>query len=325
MSTLTPLLFAPVYKEYLWGGDRIARRYDRQTPDRCAESWEISDHDNGMSVAENGPLAGKTLREIVQNQGEELFGAGRGYAKFPLLIKLIDAKDRLSIQVHPNEATALLTGGDPKTEMWIALDGSPEAAVYAGLAQGVTKETFSEHLKSGDPAPVLRRHRFKPGEVIFIPGGLVHAIDCGCFLLEVQQNSDTTYRLWDWGRVEADGKPRELHIEQAMKSIDWQNTNDPRAMPLPSTSMGRNTETVLIANDFFIVKSYSLAETQKFDTRNRCFDVFFTNKGRMRIRWGDEELVIEEGRTILIPAVLGAYQVEPATEVAAEMLYVTVP
>ncbi len=319
-----PLILKPVYKDYIWGGERIAQRYARQTPARCAESWEISDHDNGMSVVETGPWSGKTLREIVQNHGEELFGVGQTYTKFPLLIKLIDAKDRLSVQVHPNEQTAPLTNGDPKTEMWYALEGSPDAAVYAGLAKGTTPEKFAEHLQSGDMNSVLQRHQLKPGEVIFIPGGLVHAIDRGCFLLEVQQNSDTTYRLWDWGRVEASGKPRELHIEQAMMSINWDNDESPLVPPSPTTEMEQNSETVLIANDFFVMKSYKITDMHLCDTQNRCFDVLFTSKGKIRITWVDGELPVEEGRSVLIPAALGEYLIAPVAG-PADVFCVTMP
>jgi mannose-6-phosphate isomerase len=291
----------------------------------CAESWEISDHDNGMSVVETGAFAGQTLREIVQHQGDELFGTGRSYTKFPILIKLIDAKDRLSVQVHPNEKTAPLTGGDPKTEMWVGLDGDADASVYAGLATGTTPDVFGEHIKTGEMDSVLRKHSLKSGEVIFIPGGLVHAIDRGCFLLEVQQNSDTTYRLWDWGRVEANGKPRELHIDQAMRSIDWQNDRNPCVAALPPKMLGKNSEVTLIANDFFVMKSYAMTESQKFDTQNRCFDVLFTAKGAIRIVWGNEELTVDEGRSVLIPAALGMYHIEPLVPGTCETLYVTMP
>ena len=323
---LTPLLFKPIYKDYLWGGDRLSRKYSRPTPSRCAESWELSDHDHGMSVVESGPWSGKTLRELIESRGESLFGKNRHYSRFPLLIKLIDARDRLSVQVHPNEKTAPLTQGDPKTEMWYALDGSPGMAVYAGLAEGTTPEIFTEHLKTGDMNSVLSRHELHPGEVVFIPGGLVHAIDRGCFLLEVQQNSDTTYRLWDWGRVDAiSGKPRELHLEQAMKTVDWNNHDDPLVRPLSFEKHGRNSETGLIANDFFIMNSYRIEEPQVFDTRQRCFDVFFMVKGNVRISWDSDFLSVDEGRTVLIPASLGEYRLEPATNGPCEILYVTMP
>ena len=322
---LTPLLFTPIYKDYIWGGERISQKYSRKTTPRCAESWELSDHDHGMSVVESGPWSGKTLRELVERRAESLFGKDRRYSRFPLLIKLIDAKGRLSVQVHPNEKTAPFTGGDPKTEMWYALDGSPGMAVYAGLAEGTTPEIFAEHLRTGKMDSVLRRHELQPGEVVFIPGGLVHAIDCGCFLLEVQQNSDTTYRLWDWKRVDASGNPRELHIEQAMKTIDWEKRENPCVRPSPPRKFGRNLETCLIANDFFVMNSYKIKESQTFDTKQRCFDIFFTTKGKVKIVWDGDFLSVGEGRTVLIPASVGTYRLEPLTEEASEILYVTMP
>ncbi len=322
---LAPLLFEPVYKDYLWGGERIAEKYHRRAPARCAESWELSDHPHGMSVVESGPLAGKTLRELLETHGEALLGTGVNPARFPLLIKLIDAKDRLSVQVHPNEKTAPLTGGEPKTEMWYVLDGSPGMAVYAGLAPGVTPRLFAGNLQSGEMDAVLSRRQVRRGEVVFIPGGLVHAIDRGCLLYEVQQSSDTTYRLWDWGRVDVSGKPRELHVEQAMKTIDWENRSDPFLAPSPARSLGMNQETELIANDFFIMKSYALREPQHFDTTQRRFGIFFTAGGTACFRWGEDALTVGEGRTVLIPASLGSYHVEPVAGGAADVLYVTLP
>lgn len=328
---LTPFLFKPVYKDYIWGGDRIAQKYSRKTPERCAESWELSDHDHGMSVVESGPWGGKTLRELMETHGEVLlgkglFGKGMSTTRFPLLIKLIDAKDRLSVQVHPNEKTAPATGGDPKTEMWYALDGSPDMAVYAGLATGTTAEVFAEHLKTGEMDSVLCRRDVKPGDIVFIPGGLVHAIDRGCFLLEVQQNSDTTYRLWDWGRVDASGVPRELHIEQAMKTIDWNEVDPtPFIQPQPTESLGQNSKTTLISNDFFIMESYAIHEVQTFDTQQLRFEILFTAKGKLTVRWDDSFLAVEEGRTVLIPASLGSYHIESASTEAADVLHITMP
>lgn len=322
---LTPFLFRPVYKDYLWGGQRIAQKYARETPFCCAESWEISDHEHGMSVVESDDGKGKTLHELLEAHGEALLGQGRSAARFPLLVKLIDARDRLSVQVHPNEKTALLTQGDPKTEMWYALDGSPEMAVYAGLADGVTPEIFAEHLQKGEMNAVLHRYVLRPGDVVFIPGGLVHAIDRGSFLLEVQQNSDTTYRLWDWGRVDASGLPRELHVRQAMKSIDWADRRTPLIAPLSGRRLGENSETVLIANDYFIMKSFEIADPLALNTEQRCFEILFLARGDANISCGNHSIVVEQGRTVLIPASVGAYTVEPVSGEPGEVIFITMP
>ena len=168
------------------------------------EEWVCSAHPSSPSTVVGGPNAGRKLNEL--------------YPKFPLLMKVIDAKTRLSVQVHPNEETRKVTGGDPKTEMWCALSAGP---IYAGLKLGTTAAQIEEAVRSGRFEELLVRHDAKPGDVFFIPGGLVHAIGDGVRLYEVQQSSDTTFRLYDWGRVGKDGKPRELHVAQALKAIDY--------------------------------------------------------------------------------------------------------
>ena len=168
------------------------------------EEWVCSAHPTSPSVVTDGANAGRTLDAV--------------YPRFPLLMKVIDAKTRLSVQVHPNERTRLVTGGDPKTEMWCALSSGP---IYAGLRPGTTAEMIEAAVRSGEFETLLVRHDAKPGDVFFIPGGLVHAIGDGVRLYEVQQSSDTTFRLYDWGRVGANGKPRQLHVEAALKAIDY--------------------------------------------------------------------------------------------------------
>ena len=168
------------------------------------ESWEISVHPAGPSLVAEGARAGESLADVEPG--------------FPLLIKVIDAKTRLSVQVHPNEETRKLTGGDPKTEMWAMLE---DGVIYAGLKPGTTPADIESAVKSGRFEELLVRHEAKKGEALFIPGGLVHAIGDGALIYEVQQSSDTTFRLYDWGRVDADGKPRELHVEKALKAIDY--------------------------------------------------------------------------------------------------------
>ena len=185
---MKPLVFKKSVHEALWG----------------SESWEISAHPSDPSVIAGEERKGETLREA--------------YSGFPLLFKVIDAKTRLSVQVHPNEETCKVTGGEPKTEMWCALSDGP---IYAGLREGTTAADVEAAVKSGRFEELLVRHEAKFGDVFFIPGGLVHAIGDGVRLYEVQQSSNTTFRLYDWGRVGADGKPRELHIEKGLKAIDY--------------------------------------------------------------------------------------------------------
>ena len=182
------LVFAKSVHEALWG----------------SESWEVSAHPSDPSVIAGGEREGATLREL--------------YPDFPLLFKVIDAKTRLSVQVHPNEETCKVTGGEPKTEMWCALSDGP---IYAGLREGTTAADVEAAVKSGRFEELLVRHEAKFGDVFFIPGGLVHAIGDGVRLYEVQQSSNTTFRLYDWGRVGADGKPRELHVEKGLQAIDY--------------------------------------------------------------------------------------------------------
>ena len=219
MSPLYPLLFEPVYQDYIWGGQRIAATYGREIDlPVCAESWEISERAEGMSVVSNGPLAGTSLESLIDMHGEALLGqAGR----FPLLIKIIDAAKTLSVQVHPNNDNAAQVNGEPKTEMWYILAADPEACVYLGTEEGVDANTFADAIKQGTVEELLHRIPVKAGDAVFVPGGTMHAIGAGCLLMEVQQNSNTTYRVYDWGRVGHDGQPRELHIDQALTVTQW--------------------------------------------------------------------------------------------------------
>ena len=204
MDTLYPLTFRPNLHSALWG----------------VESWEISGYRSSPSVVAEGPLAGRTLEELAAKCGAALTGTKAPDAKrFPLLFKVIDAQRRLSVQVHPNEATSLVTGGEPKTEMWHVLDG--HGPIFAGLRRGTTAADVKEAVKTGRFEEMLVCHPAVMGQTLFIPGGLVHAIGEDVRVYEVQQSSDTTYRLYDWGRVGADGKPRPLHLEESLKSIDF--------------------------------------------------------------------------------------------------------
>ncbi len=207
-NNLYPLKFEPVYKNYPWGGSRIPETYHRNVPAGIyAESWEISDHDDGMSVVSNGPLAGQALHDILKNNPGGILGTNVPGTRFPLLIKLIDAKQKLSVQVHPNDETAAHFGGEAKTEMWYLL-GDNKTQIYCGLNEGITKESFLQAVEDGTSGKTMRRVPVEKDSAVFVRGGRIHAIDTGCLILEIQQNSNTTYRIYDWGRMGNDGKPR---------------------------------------------------------------------------------------------------------------------
>ncbi len=204
MGPLQPLTFRENLHEALWG----------------TESWEISGHGSSPSIVAEGPFAGRSLEELAASYGRGLVGSRAPEPnRFPLLFKVIDAKRRLSVQVHPNETTRSVTGGEPKTEMWRGLGGS--GPIFAGLREGTTPEVVAEDVRTGNFEQTLVRHDAREGLTLFIPGGLVHAIGEDVRVYEVQQSSNTTYRLYDWGRVGADGRPRKLHVAESLKSIDF--------------------------------------------------------------------------------------------------------
>jgi len=209
----------------VWGGRELERVYGRALPSPDApygEAWEIVDREEAQSVVEDGPLAGKSLHELWTNHREEIFGEGLPDAeRFPILMKILDAREDLSIQVHPPAHMAASLGGEPKTEMWVIADCEPRAKLYVGLKHGVDRAGFERAIHDGTVADCVHAIAPKPGDSIFIPSGRLHAIGAGFLIHEIQQNSDTTYRVFDWNRTGLDGKPRELHVESSLASIDF--------------------------------------------------------------------------------------------------------
>jgi mannose-6-phosphate isomerase len=220
-----PITFQPLYMTRVWGGRSLETVYQRTLPDDqpYGESWEISDRPDEQSVVTAGPYAGQTLHQLWTDHREEIFGPGLTGDRFPLLIKILDAQDELSIQVHPPAEIAPALGGEPKTEMWFVADAKPEAKLYVGFKEGVTRDQFEQALSDGSVADKVHAISPKAGESIFIPSGRLHAIGAGLVIYEIQQNSDTTYRVFDWNRVGLDGTPRDLHITESMKSIDFED------------------------------------------------------------------------------------------------------
>ena len=214
--------------ERVWGGRRLESVLGKNLPPGApvGESWEIVDREDAQSVVHDGELRGATLNHLWTQHRAKIFGtayADHPAPRFPILIKLLDARERLSVQVHPPASIAPALHGEPKTEMWYFLDCLPGASIYAGLKRGVTRAAFETAMERGEVEQTLHQAPVQSGESIFIPSGRVHAIGDGCLIVEVQQNSDTTYRVFDWNRTGLDGVPRALHIPESMSSIDFED------------------------------------------------------------------------------------------------------
>lgn len=230
---MNPLTFTPLPKERVWGGRELANRLGRTLPPGgpVGESWELVDREEAQSVVAGGPMAGKTLHELWTHSRDEVFGLRHAASgpRFPLLCKLLDARDRLSVQVHPPAAVAPSLGGEPKTEVWYFLACDPGSRIYAGLKAGTTRARFGELLRAGRVEECLHVLPTREGDSIFIPSGRLHAIGEGNLIVEIQQNSDTTYRVFDWNRAGLDGKPRELHLDESLASTDFADFEPPLA------------------------------------------------------------------------------------------------
>jgi mannose-6-phosphate isomerase len=249
-----PITFKPLYLQRVWGGRELERAYGRELPDAIqpyGESWEVVDRAHEQSIVDQGALAGTSLHELWTTRREEIFGAGfDGHPRFPILIKILDARDDLSIQVHPPVARAVELGGEPKTEMWFIADCERGAKLYVGLKHGVSRADFEQAIADGGVAACVHAIEPQPGDSIFIPSGRLHAIGAGFLIHEIQQNSDTTYRVFDWNRTGLDGKPRELHVAQSLASIDFDDFE-----PAMDTPVGDN----LAICPYFQTDRHSLA------------------------------------------------------------------
>jgi len=233
-----PLKFKPIYKQRIWGGQKLKEFFKKDLPEgqKIGESWELADLPEDKSIIANGEHEGKPLRVLLEKYPKEITGDKNFSGPFPLLIKFLDAQDILSVQVHPDSETCRRMGkDDPKTECWYIIAAEPDAFIYKGLKKGVTKEQFAKAIDKGNVAELLAQIRVRPGECHFLPAGTAHTIGKGLLIAEIQTPSDTTYRVFDFNRVDDRGKPRELHIEQALESIHFDSSGD----NLSVTTVGR--------------------------------------------------------------------------------------
>jgi len=308
-----PVKMKPVFKDYIWGGDKLIREWGKECPyEIAAESWELSAHKNGQSIAADGTLAGMTLREVVEALGRTSLGTDCiGSDRFPVLIKLIDPRQKLSIQVHPDDGYALANEGDyGKTEMWYIAESGPDGSILCGFKQGITPEEYEEAIRNNTLPDIMNHIRVRKGDTFFIRPGTVHAICEDLIIAEIQQNSDVTYRVYDYGRKGPDGKGRPLHIEKALE------VSDLRASAFDGRSAGGYEETpfgttrLLVSCRYFTVTEYTLlAETAELVSGPESFSSILFLEGSGSIRFNGVETAFIKGDTFFIPADMGRYSI----------------
>ena len=313
---LYPFTFHPIFKERVWGGREIERLYEKQLPPGrpIGESWEISDRPGDASVIANGPLAGKDLRWLMEQHRAELLGSAKPAAenRFPLLCKILDAREKLSLQVHPPANIAAKLGGEPKTEMWFITGAAPGAELYVGLKRGVTRAKFEKKIQDGSVAECFHRVPVHAGDAMFLPSGRVHAIGAGLVIFEIQQNSDTTYRVFDWNRAGLDGQPRELHIAQSLASIDF---NDFEPAPAQSRFTGNTVKVRPLVNDpLFNVETLAMKSGANMKLKSRQLQIVAAVSGQLAIQSGPVSVNLSAGQFCLIPASLEQTEVSAKSD-----------
>lgn len=319
---MQPLLFQPIYRRYIWGGRRFETTLGRSLPagDDFAESWELVDRAADQSVVAAGPLAGRTLGDVVRTQGRDLLGRHAPLPRFPLLFKFLDACHDLSVQVHPDDARAarLSPPDRGKTEAWYVLDAAPGSRIYAGLRPGTNRQTLAAALEAGRCDEVLHSFAPRAGDCVFIPAGTVHAIGAGLLVAEIQQSSDVTYRLFDWNRVGADGRPRPLHIEAGLEAV----THFEPVEPTRALASGEAAACRLVTSDFFLLDDVAPRGSWSVGGDDTCHFLAVVS-GRLRFDPAWQLPDLPRGSCVLLPAAIGrqAVQADPDTR----LLHVSLP
>lgn len=311
LMKMYPLKCKPIFKSRIWGGQKLREVFGKALPpgELIGESWELSGLPGDTTIIENGPFAGKNLNELLKSYGEEITGKEDFAGEFPLLIKLLDAQDVLSVQVHPDAAACKRMGqGAPKTECWYIIKAEPEAVIYKGFKPGTTRRQFEEAIRNGTSDQLLNKVPVKPGECHFIPSGTCHAIGAGLLIAEIQQPSDTTYRVFDWNRIDAQtGKPRQLHVEQAIESSVF----DLPAEVLTVNSIGRLVD----VPEFRVDKGHQAAGCEILLKAGAMRAILFLSGEGAFLSKGVGEVPFHAGETFLLPAQFeGVLQLKQETE-----------
>ena len=322
-TPLYPLTFQPIFKDRVWGGRELERLYAKSLPAATpiGESWEISDRPGDASVITDGPLAGRDLRWLMEHRAADVLGTARPAAagRFPLLCKILDAREKLSLQVHPPASKAAELKGEPKTEMWYIADAAPGASLYVGLKPGVTRADFERKIADGTVADCFHRIPVKAGDTMFLPSGRVHAIGDGLVIFEIQQNSDTTYRVFDWNRQGLDGRPRELHVAQSLASIDFADF-EPALVATPFVTADGIARRTLVHDPLFSVENWQLTAMTKASLPAHKLQIIAVTAGAATVKSGIVTVTLAAGQFALIPACLE--HTEVAARESADLLRV---
>jgi mannose-6-phosphate isomerase len=284
------LTFQPLYMERIWGGRKLQTHFDRGLPGKnpIGESWELVDREDIQCVVSEAEFRGVSLHELWERQRHEIFGDGYEYARFPILVKILDASEVVSLQVHPPVDRKVESPDEPKTELWYFVAAEEGAGVYAGLKNGTKKRDFELALTSGRIAELLHWIPTRQDSFIFIPSGRLHAIGAGNVIFEIQQNSDTTYRVFDWNRLGSDGKPRAIHVEQSLRCIDFGDLEP---------ALGQSENETLVACDYFRVDRWSLDQGRPANSEAN-FAIFQVVTGE--VSFGSR--MFRRGDLFLVPA-----------------------
>jgi len=310
-----PLKFKPLYKDYIWGGRNLELLGKKLPEGKVAESWELSCHPDGQSIISNGIFKDMSLGYFIKKYGYEVIGHSLPYSaieKFPLLIKFIDANDRLSVQVHPNDDYARLheNGELGKNEMWYIISAKEGAKLVYGVAPGTTKGSFKTAIEEGRINECLNYVSVKPGDFLNIPAGLVHAIGEGIVLAEVQQNSNTTYRVYDYDRVDKNGNKRPLHVEKALEVIDFKSSCFSEKAEGLGYDESEYSRCIKIVNNYFAIEHIDLHGSITEDADGSKFYIYIFTQGSGQIKYQGGSIDVRFGETVLIPASLGEYTIE---------------
>ncbi|MEM9942162.1 MAG: type I phosphomannose isomerase catalytic subunit [Planctomycetota bacterium] len=330
-----PLRFEPIFRRYIWGGQRLGTVLNKPIgSEKAAESWEIVDHQDDQSIVQFGPLKGKSLRQLVSENGidllnEKLFRQitsesipAHLRSRFPLLFKFLDANRNLSVQVHPDDemGATLSTPDLGKTEAWYVMHADPGSQIFAGLKQGTTREDFADAVQKGHSEELLHSFEPKKGDCVFVEAGTMHAIGEGLLVAEIQQASNTTFRVYDWGRVGDDGQPRELHIEQALKATDF--NRGPVTAENPSAASKDGWQTLVDCEKFRMLRG-KITEEDYFGGDGR-FRILAVTEGELMLEGDPSGQPLVFGQTTLIPACLAPVKLTPLSE-NSEVLEILIP